>query len=158
MNKAEKENRDQIEDNATQSKDKPPESALEDKIVTYFGYFEEYSLKSTAKKVVKLIISEYYRELCYGTFEMLSYEEVEEWVLEEIKDHFEEKVLPLIEETCPDLDDEQLDAMIERLEEKYQQEHRIQLESTTKEALKELKIRVKALLKELATIKRKYTI
>lgn len=132
--------------------------ALSDKIVKYYGYFEEYSLKSVAKRCVRLIIGEYFKDLCYDNFKFLTFEEMREWVLEEMKQNFEEKVVPLIEQTYPDLDEDEFDAKVSQLEKLYEKEHEEQLESTTKAALKELRIRVRALQKEMAVLKRKYTV
>ncbi len=143
---------------ATTEKFNRPEDILADKIVTYYGYFEEYSLKKIAQTCVKLLISEQYKDLCYDNFQMPSHGEMKDWVREEMKQNFDDKVMPLIERTFPDLGDEELDAEVDRLENMYEQEHGEQLESTTKAALKELRMRVRSLQKELKTLKRKYTI
>ncbi len=140
------------------SGDDLPQDALADKIVRYYGYFEEYSLKSIAKTCVKMIISEYYKDLCYDNFTFLTFDEMREWVLEEMKQNFEEKVVSLIEQTYPDLDEDEFDAKVTQLEKIYEKGHEEQLTSTTKAALKELRIRVRALQKELTVLKRKYTV
>ncbi|WP_207682818.1 hypothetical protein [Desulfonema magnum] len=131
---------------------------LANKIIRYYGYFGEYSLKGIAKTCAKLIISEHYRDLCFDTFQFPNQEEMEKWVLEEMKQHFDEKVVPLIEQTYPDLSEEELEDEVARLERRYQKDHEEQLMSTTKAALKELRIRVRGLQKELKVLKRKYTI
>lgn len=138
--------------------DGPPHDALADKIIKYYGYFEEYSLKSIAKTCVKLIISEYYKDLCYDNFRFPTFDEMREWVLDEMKQNFEEKVVSLIEKTYPDLDEDEFDAKMTQLENIYEREHEEQLASMTRAALKELRIRVRALQKELAAVKRKYTV
>ncbi len=82
-------------------KNETSEDMLANKIVRYYGYFGEYSLKNIAKTCAKLIISEHYRDLCFDTFQFPNQEEMEKWVLEEMKQHFDEKVVPLIEQTLP---------------------------------------------------------
>jgi len=134
------------------------EEGVSDKIVTYYGYFEEYSLKNVAKRCVKLIISEYYKDLCYDSFKIPSHEEMKSWILDEMKQNFDEKIMPLIEQTNPDLSDEELDDELKKLEILYEREHKDQLESAIAAGLKELRIRVKGLQKELKALKRKYTI
>lgn len=137
---------------------KKTDNGITEKIVTYFGYFEEYSLRSIAKTCARLIISEYFTEICNNTFEIPAYDEVRKWVVEEMKQDFDEKVMPLIEQTYPDFTDEELDREAQRLEKEYEKEHQEQVESTTKAAYKELRILVKSLQKELKTLKRKYTV
>lgn len=134
------------------------EDELAKKIVTYYGYFGEHSLKRIAKTCAKLIISEHCRELCFDDFEFPSHGEIKSWVLEEMKQNFEEKVMPIIEQTYPRLSEAELDEEISRLEKKYEKEHKEQLESTTRAAIKELQIRVRGLQKEFKELKRKYTI
>lgn len=135
-----------------------PENALANKIVMYYGYFEEHSLKGIAKTCAKLIISEHYRDICFDSFEFPSHEEMKSWVLEEMKQNFDEKVVPLIEQTYPQLSEAELDNEITRFEKRYEKEHVQQLESTARAALKELRTRVRGLQKELKELKRKYTI
>ncbi len=133
------------------------EKEVSDKIVTYYGYFEEYSLKNVAKRCVRLIISEYYKDLCYDSFKLPSHEDMKTWILEEMKQSFDEKIMPLIEQTNPDLSDDEIDDEIKKLEILYEKEHKEQLDSAIAAGLKELRIRVKGLQKELKALKRKYT-
>lgn len=149
---------DDDSDDDIEFQEQSPDDMLASKIVQYFGYFEEYSLKKIAKTCVKLIISEYYKALCYGSFQFPSHDEMKAWVLEEMKQSFDEKVIPLIEQTYPDLSEEEFEEKVNLLEKMYQKEHEEQLNSTTNAALKELRFKVKALQKELAALKRKYTI
>ncbi|MDM8552497.1 hypothetical protein QUF72_20590 [Desulfobacterales bacterium HSG2] len=135
-----------------------PENVLANKIVMYYGYFEEHSLKGIAKTCAKLIISEHYRDLCFDNFEFPSHEEMKSWVLEEMKQNFDEKVVPLVEQAYPHLSEAELDNEIARLEKKYEKEHGERLESTARAALKELRVRVRGLQKELKELRRKYTI
>lgn len=135
---------------------KTTDEVLANKIVAYFGYFQEYSLKRIASKCAKLVISEHYRELCYENFKLPAYEEMEEWVLEELKESFDEKVTPLIEQTYPDWTEEEIEKEISRLENVFAEEYEEQLRSTTNAALKELRIRAKEIQKELNAVKRKY--
>ncbi len=139
-------------------KDQLKNDGLADKIVTYFGYFEEYSLKTVAQKCAKLVISEHFKDICYENFELPSLEEMKELVMEELYAHFDEKVTPLIEQTYPNLSDEAFDEKLDMLEKLYAREHEEQLASTANAALKELRVRVKALRKELRLVKKKYTI
>jgi hypothetical protein len=148
----------EMQDDTELTEEKTSEDALADKIVRYYGYFGEHSLKSIAKTCAKLIISEHYRELCYDNFQFPTQEEMKVWVLDEMKQHFDEKVVPLIEQTYPHLSEEELDAEVARLERRYEKQHEEQLASTTSAALKELRIRVRGLQKELKALKRKYTI
>jgi len=140
------------------SEEKVSEEVLSGKIVTYYGYLGEYSLKGIAKTCAKLVISDCYRDLCFDNFEFPSEDEMRELVLEEMRQHFDEKVVPLIEQTYPDFTDEELDAEIGRLEKRYEKEHKEQLSSTVYTAMKELRLRVRGLQKELKSLKRKYTI
>ncbi|MCP4109802.1 MAG: hypothetical protein GY749_30510 [Desulfobacteraceae bacterium] len=137
-------------------KRKTPEELLADKIVMHYSCFEDDTLKKTAERCAKLIISEHYKDLCYDNFKIPSYEEMKEWVLEDMRHSFDEKVMPLIEQAYPDMDDEELDAEISKLEAIYETQHEEKLESTTRAALKELKIKVRKLQKELKELKRKY--
>ncbi len=139
-------------------KRKTPEELLADKIVIDYSYFEEYTLKKIAERCVKLVISEHYKDLCYDNFNIPSYEEMRELILEEMKQNFDEKVMPLIEKAYPDKNDEELDAEISRIETIYEKQHEEKLESTTRAALKELKIKVRKLQKELKELKRKYVL
>lgn len=131
---------------------------IEDKIVTYFGYFEEHSLMTIAKTCAKLYISEHFKSICQDTFKFPTFEEMKELVIEEMKHDFDDKVIPVIEQACPDLTDDEIEAKVAELEKMYQNEHDEQVTSTVNAALKELKLRVRMLQKELKTLKRKYTI
>jgi len=137
---------------------KAREGIITEQIVSYFGYFEETSLKQIATKCVKMVISDAFKDLCADSFQLPSFDEMSKWVLEEMRQHFDEKVVPLIEETYPEWSDEELETEIERLEKIYLKEYQEQLDSITKAALKELRIRTKAIQKDLKAVKRKYTI
>ena len=130
---------------------------LSEKIVRYYGYFEENSLKSIAKTCAKLIINEYFNEICSGYFNIPTLEEVKEWVLDEINQDFDEKIMEAIDNTYPDMSDEEINTEIARLEKIYVKEHEEQLTATSKAAIKELHNRVKALQKEIEVLKKKYT-
>lgn len=140
------------------AKENISEMELNTRIQGYFSYYEEYSLKNVAKTCAKLIISEYFPKLCMETFKMPSFEEVKEWVVDEIRQHFDEKMVPLIESVYPDLSDDDLDTKILAYEKLFHKEHEEQIESTTNAAIREIKIRVKGIQKELENLKSKYTI
>ena len=83
---------------------------------------------------------------------------MEELVLEELHGNFDEKVAAAIARTCPNLNDEQADAELIRLEKLYIKEHEEQIRATTHAAIKDLKTRVKNLQKEVKALRRKYTV
>ncbi len=128
-----------------------------DSMISYYGYFEEYSSKRIAQKSVKLFIADHFEALCAGSFTLPSFEEMAERVAEEMSGHFEEKVIPMIEKSCPGISEEDLDAEAKEIEMTFIKKHEALLISTTHAALKELKLRSGALEKELRNLKRKYT-
>ncbi len=130
---------------------------LREKIVTYFGYVEEKFLKSVSATCAKIIIEEKFGDICSDRFDMPSLKEMEKVVLYELKRNFDRKVIHIVEQTFPDISDDELDSEIERLEGMYYQEHEKQIKTVTKAAVKELQIRVAGLKKEIRAIKTKYT-
>ncbi len=134
------------------------EDVIAQKIVRYYGYFEENFLKLIAKKSAKLVIGEYFGDICADMFEIFSPEEMEEWVVEELNRDFDEKVVGAVERFYPDLSGNELDEKMIQLEKMYIREHQEQLKATTKMAIKELRTRVKALRKDVNLLKRKYTL
>jgi hypothetical protein len=134
------------------------EDVIAQKIVRYYGYFEENFLKSIAKKSAKLVLGEYFGDICADMFEILSPEEMEEWVLEELNRDFDEKVVGAVERFYPDLSGNDLDQKLIQLEKMYVREHQEQLKATTKVAIKELRTRVIALRKDVNLLRRKYTL
>jgi hypothetical protein len=134
------------------------ESILGNQIVQFFAYFEESSLKGIAKKCSRLMINENFGVICAGDYAEPSFEEMEELVLEELRGNFDEKVSAAIAQACPHLNDEQADAELIRLEKLYRKEHEEQIQATTHAAVKDLKMRVKNLQKEVKTLRRKYTV
>jgi disulfide oxidoreductase YuzD len=131
--------------------------ALAEKIVRYYGYTEEISLKNVAKVVVKLMINEYFDSICSGEFKYPSKEEMREWVLEELNRRFDEKVVTAVEKNYPDLSEEEIEAKLEAIEKLYEKEHENQVEAVINAASKELRARVFALQKEVKDLKKKYT-
>ena len=134
------------------------EDVIAQKIVRYYGYLEENYLKSIAKKSAKLVIGEYFGDICADMFEILSPEEMEEWVLEELNQDFDEKVVGAVERFYPDLSGNELDEKLMQLEKMYIREHQEQLKAATKVAIKELRTRVRALRKDVNLLRRKYTL
>ena len=134
------------------------EGILGNQIVKYFAYFEESSLKGIAKKCSRLMINENFGVICSEDYAEPSFEEMEELVLEELHGNFDEKVAAAIARTCPNLNDEQADAELIRLEKLYIKEHEEQIRATTHAAIKDLKTRVKNLHKEVKALRRKYTV
>ncbi len=139
---------------------KPSESRLDDvlvdSIVAYSGHFEEHSLKRIANRCVRSVIGDRFQELCGGTFDMPPKERMREWVVEEMKQYFEDQLVPIIERRYPDATDEELDDYIDQFYRAFETEYAEQIDSTTHAAIKELRVRVKAVQKELSAIKRKY--
>lgn len=139
---------------------KPSESRLDDvlvdSIVAYSGHFEEHSLKRIANRCVRSVIGDQFQELCGETFDMPSWERMREWVVEEMKQYFEDQLIPIIERRYPDATDEELDDYIDQFYRAFETEYAEQIDSTTHAAIKELRVRVKAVQKELSAIKRKY--
>ncbi len=131
--------------------------ALREKIVTYFGYVEEQFLKGISKTCAKMIIEDQFNEICSNRFEMPAFKEMETVVFEELKRNFDKKVIHIVEQTYPDMSDDELDHEIEKLEERYYHDHEAQINAAVAAALKELKQRVDGLKKEINAIKRKYT-
>ena len=134
------------------------EDIFGNQIVQYFAYFEESSLKGIAKKCSRLMINENFGVICSEDYAEPSFEEMQELVLEELRGIFDEKVAAAIARTCPHLNDEQADAELIRLEKLYRKEHEEQIRATTHAAVKDLKMRVKNLQKEVKTLRRKYTV
>jgi hypothetical protein len=133
------------------------EGILGNQIVQLFAYVEESLLKGIAKKCSKLVINENFGMICSEEYIELSFEEMEELVLDELRGSFDEKVAAAIEQTCPYLSEEQADTELIRLEKLYRKEHSEQIKATALAALKDLKMRVKNLQKEVKTLRRKYT-
>lgn len=134
------------------------DGSLGNQILQYFVYFEESSLKGIAKKCSRLMLNEYFGVICSEDYTEPSFEEMEELVLEELRGNFDEKVAAAIAHACPHLNDEQADAELIRLEKLYRKEHEEQIRATTIAAIKDLKIRVKNLQKEVKILRRKYTL
>jgi uncharacterized membrane protein YheB (UPF0754 family) len=138
----------------------PSESRLDDvlldSIVAYSGHFEEHSLKRIATRCVRSVIGERFQELCGETFDMPSRERMREWVVDEMKQYFEDQLIPIIERRHPDATEEELDDAIEGFYQVFEKEYAEQIDSTTHAAMRELRVRVKAVQKELAAVKRKY--
>lgn len=138
-------------------KDTIADDALAEKIVRYYGYTEEVSLKNVAKTVAKLTINEYFDSICAGRLKSVSDDEMRQWVVEELNRRFDEKVVAAIEQSYPHLSEEEVDAKLAAIESLYQKEHEAQVEAVTKAALKEFRNRVANLQKEVKALKKKYT-
>jgi uncharacterized membrane protein YheB (UPF0754 family) len=138
-------------------KDKSPiDDVLVDSIVTYSGHFEEHSLKRIANRCVRSVIGERFQDLCGEAFSIPSQDQMRDLVVEEMKQYFEDQLVPIIERRHPDLSDEKLDAVIEQFYRQFEAEYTEQIDSTTNAAIRELRVRIKAVQKELAAVKRKY--
>jgi CO dehydrogenase/acetyl-CoA synthase epsilon subunit len=133
------------------------DDALAEKIVRYYGYTEEVTLKNVAKTVAKLMINEYFDNICSGSFKNLTDEEMREWVTEELNQRFDEKVVAAVEQSYPDLSENEINEKIAAIESLYQKEHETQVEAVTKAASKELRTRVINLQKDVRALKKKYT-
>ena len=138
-------------------KDTIADDALAEKIVRYYGYTEEVSLKNVAKTVAKLMINEYFDTICSGKFKSVTDDEMREWVVEELNRRFDEKVVEAVEQAYPHLSEEEIDAKVAAIEKLYQKEHENQVEGATKAALKEFRSRIAGLQKDVKTLKKKYT-
>lgn len=143
--------------NETKSTD-ASEGILDNQIVQYFSYFEESSLKGIAKKCSRLMINENFGVICSQDYAEPSFEEMQELILEALRGDFDEKVAAAIARTCPQLNDDQADAELIRLEKLYIKEHEEQIRATTLAAIKDLKTQVKNLQKEVKALRRKYTL
>ena len=129
---------------------------LASKIVRYYGYTEEISLKNAAKTSAKLMVGEYFDGICTGTCGKIDEEQMRECVVEELNRRFDEKVLPAVEQTYPHLDDDELDAKLAAIEKLYQKEHEKQVNAVTKAALKEFKTLRSKLERDIQQLKKKY--
>jgi hypothetical protein len=138
-------------------KDTIADDALAEKIVRYYGYTEEVSLKNVAKTVAKLMINEYFDSICTGKFKSVTVDEMKEWVVEELNQRFDEKVAAAVERSYPHLSEEEVDAKLAAIETLYQKEHEAQVEAVTKAAFKEFRYRLVNLQKEIKALKKKYT-
>lgn len=132
------------------------DDVLVDSIVTYSGHFEEHSLKRIANRCVRTLIGDRFGDLCDETFAIPSPEQMREWVVDEMKQYFEDRIMPIIERRHPELTDEEVDIHLDRFYQAFETEYAEQIDSTTHDAIKELRIRVKAVQKELLAVKRKY--
>jgi hypothetical protein len=146
-----------MEENYMSLKDTIADDALAEKIVRYYGYTEEGSLKNVAKTVAKLMINEYFDNICSGNFKNLTDQEMREWVTEELNQRFDEKVVAAVEQSYPHLSENEIDTKLAAIESLYRKEHEAQVEAVTKAALKELRSRVMNLQKEVKILKKKYT-
>ncbi len=133
------------------------DDTLAEKIVRYYGYTEEVSLKNVAKIVVKLMINEYFDNICSGNFKLPTKNEMREWVIEELNRRFDEKVVAAVEKSYPNLSEEEIETKLEAIEKLYEKEHENQVEAVNNAALKELRATVFALQKEVRDLKKKYT-
>ncbi|MBF0224517.1 MAG: hypothetical protein HQK76_03595 [Desulfobacterales bacterium] len=138
-------------------KDPTEEEIIAEKIITASGYFEENSYRNIAKTCAKLMVSEKFDAICAGIFKLPPIEEMEQLVLEEISRSFEERVLATIEQLFPNLTDEEVNEQMNKLEKMYAQEQADQKTASAKAAIKEVKIRVIGLQKEIKALKQKYT-
>ena len=138
-------------------KDTIADDSLAEKIVRYYGYTEEVSLKNVAKTVAKLMINEFFDNICAGKFKSVTDAEMREWVVEELNQRFDEKVVAAVEQSYPHLSEEEIDSKVAAIELLYQKEHEAQVEAVTKAAYKEFRNRVVNLQKEVKALKKKYT-
>ncbi|MBF0120622.1 MAG: hypothetical protein HQK79_17480 [Desulfobacterales bacterium] len=137
-------------------KNRKQEDIIAEKIIKYYDYFEENSITTISKKCAKYIINEYFEDICSNNFEMPSSEIVEEWVLEEVKHQFDEKVVEIIENTCPSMTEDEIDEQITKLEKMYERENKKQISAAANLAIKELKSRIKSLQKDLIELRKKH--
>jgi len=134
----------------------PPQTPS--KIIEYYGYFEEYTLKNLARKCAILVISNNYNYICQESFSMPNHDEMKKMVMDEMKQSFDEQIVPLVEKNYPHLNDDELEDKVAELEDLYEKEHEDLVKSTAVAAIKELKMRVRGLSKELKALKKKYTV
>ncbi|MBF0395423.1 MAG: hypothetical protein HQK78_01505 [Desulfobacterales bacterium] len=137
-------------------KNRKQEDIIAEKIVKYYDYFEENSITTISKKCAKYIVNEYFEDICSNNFEIPSSEVIEEWVLEEVKHQFDEKVVEIIENTCPSMTEDEIDEQITKLEKMYERENKKQISAAANLASKELKSRIKSLQKDLIELRKKY--
>ena len=130
---------------------------IAEKVIQYYGYVEEKHIKSLSMTCAKMMVNRYFGDICADKFDALSYEEMEALVIEELESDFEEKVIGFIEQTHPDMSDDDMDAEVTRLEEMYKREHQEQIVAATKTAVKEFNKRLKGLKKEIKSVRYKYT-
>lgn len=132
------------------------DEVLVDSILTYSGHFEEHSLKRIANRCVRTVIGDRFGDLCDESFDLPSLDQMREWVVDEMKQYFEDQIMPIIERRHPDLTEEELDSHLDRFYDAFEAEYAEQIDSTTQAAIRELRVRVKAVQKELTAVKRKY--
>ncbi len=134
------------------------DDVLTEKIVTYYGYFNEKYLKKISRTCATLFIREYFEEICSNNFVMPSEAQMQDCVLDEMARNFDDKVVGAIELAYPDLDEEELEEMLIRVEKMYQKDHQEQLRATSRACIKELGILIKSLKKDLQELKEKYIV
>lgn len=133
-------------------------SGVREKIIRYYGYLEETALKQVAKKCAKMTFNEHFEIICSGKYDEPSYKEMEDFILEEIWEDFDEKVAEVIQRLFPYLSDDEVDQELLELEKYYREMHAEQIETATRLALKEFRARVSSLQKDLNALRRKYTL
>ena len=122
------------------------------------GYFEENSLKRIAKTCTKLMISEKFDDICQGNFDLPSSEEIEECVIEEMRQTFDEKVVAAVEAAFPDMDEDDMEKYLAEIETSYRQLHDEKLRAAVTSVSKELNAQVRSIQEEIRELKRKYTV
>ena len=132
-------------------------SGVKEKIIRYYGYLEEVTLKQIAKKCAKMTFNEHFEIICSGKYEEPTASEMEDFILEEIWDDFDEKVSVVIQRLFPYLSEDDMDRELLELEKYYKEMHTEQITAATQVALKDFRARVNGLQKDLQALRRKYT-
>ncbi len=132
-------------------------SGIREKIIRYYGYLEENTMKQMALKCSKMTFNEHFEIICSGKHEEPTYKEMEDFMLEEIWDDFDEKVAEVIQRVFPYLSEDEVDLELLELEKSYKDMHAEQIETATRMALKDFRSRVNGLRKDLQALRRKYT-
>ncbi len=129
-----------------------------DSILNDCGYFEENSLKRIAKTCTKLMISEKFDDICQGNFDLPTSEEIEECVIEEMRQTFDEKVVAAVESAFPDMDEDDMEKYLAEIENSYRKLHDEKLRSAVTSVSRELQVQVQSIQEEIRELKRKYTV
>ncbi len=133
------------------------ENSVADQLLTGYGFIDEETMSAIVRKCVRIEIGERFENICRDQFEPPTFEKMKALILEEVQAHFDEKVVPAVERTYPEIGDEDLDAELDRLEKKYLNSLKKEIAVACRTAMEEIVNQVNELKRELKTLKKKYT-
>jgi hypothetical protein len=114
-----------------------------------FGGLEIEDLDVIAHNCAKLIVKESYEKIVPGNFEMPSHNDIEQMLNKEFKRNFDEdEVVAEIKHNYPTWSDERVYDEVDKLDDMYEDERSIKIESIIKATVKECQRLVEDIQKE----------